>query len=367
VTGLLVLLGACVTLTTLTAMGPQEAAWLMWDRVIKIMLGLVLTSVLLTDRWRVHALVWLIVISLGFYGVKGGIFTVITGGVFIVLGPPDSMIGDRNHLSVALLFAIPLMNYLRQNSRHAVTRGGLVFAMATTLFAVVGSQSRGGLIALAATSFMLWMRSRGKLLSGIVIAFGVAMAVLFMPESWVARMETIQTFDQDNSARARLRIWEIALMLAFLRPWTGVGFKGTYYRQVTDLVAPGDTARAVHSIWLEVLAEHGFPTFFVWLAALLAGVFYSLRVTRLARGRPDLRWAYDLARMAQVSVVAYCTGGSFLSLSYWDCFWTLMVILGAVHALVVAAVQAEAMPMRTMPLWSRDRQPVAAERQMARS
>lgn len=76
----------------------------------------------------------------------------MTGGAFIVVGPPDSMIGDRNHLAVALLFAIPLMNYLRQQSSHPIVRWGLVLGMASTPTAVVGSQSRGALIGLAATA-----------------------------------------------------------------------------------------------------------------------------------------------------------------------------------------------------------------------
>ena len=49
-----------------------------------------------------------------------------------------------------MLVSLPLMNYLRLESRHAIIRYGLLAAMALTLFAVVGSYSRGALLALAA-------------------------------------------------------------------------------------------------------------------------------------------------------------------------------------------------------------------------
>jgi putative inorganic carbon (HCO3(-)) transporter len=338
VTGLLLLLGLCVTVTSYTALGPPESVWLKWNRTFKSLIGLLLTAQLLTTRWRIHALIWLIVISLGFYGVKGGIFTVNSGGAYIVLGPPDSMIGDRNHLSTALLFAIPLMNYLRQHSRHRVTRIGLVAAMVCTLFAVVGSQSRGALVGLAATAVMLWLRSNGKIVSGIAICLGIAAAVMFMPDSWMERMNTIQDYQEDGSAMGRITIWRVALQLALMRPLVGAGFEGMYRQNIVNMVDPTVQSRATHSIWLEVLGEHGFPTFFVWLGAMIAGAVYSLRITKLARGRDDLRWAYDLSRMSQVSMVAYAVGGSFLSLSYWDCFWTLMVVIAATHALVTQAV-----------------------------
>lgn len=364
---LLVVLGLCFTLTSFAALAPPEAVWAKWDGIIKMLVGLALTSLLLTDRWRIHAMIWLIVISLGYFGVKGGIFTLMTGGAFIVVGPPDSMIGDRNHLAVALLFAIPLMNYLRQQSSHPIVRWGLVLGMASTLMAVVGSQSRGALIGLAATAGVLWLRSPGKIVSGIAIVAALAAAVAFMPDSWVERMNTIQDYNADASAMGRITIWRVAIQLALMRPLTGGGFLGMYFQHIVNQIDPAVEARATHSIWLEVLGEHGFPTFFVWVAVLLAGVLASLRIVRLANGRPDLRWAYDLARMAQVSIVAYCIGGSFLSLSYWDCFWTLMVVLGATQALVVAAVREEGPRRRnaTSASWSGGARAAPAGRQAA--
>ncbi|WP_144299631.1 putative O-glycosylation ligase, exosortase A system-associated [Elioraea rosea] len=341
VTVLLVVFAFCITVTSLVAIGPSAQVWEGWNRTIKVLAGLLLTASLLTERRRVDALVWLMVIAIGFYGVKGGIFTAVTGGGFIVLGPPDSMIEDRNHLAVALLVTLPLMNYLRMQARHLPVRQGLAAAMAATLLAAIGSQSRGALIALAATAGMFWLRSRGKITSGIVLAVGLAAAIAFMPESWVERMRSIQNYEQDGSAMGRLTIWMAAFALALARPLVGGGFHAIYNQGIVNMVAPGIRARATHSIWFEVMADHGFPTFFVWVGIIVAGLWYSRRICRMAKDQPALRWAYDLARMSQVSAVAYMAGGSFLSLSYWDFFWTLMVVLGATHALVAQALRQQ--------------------------
>jgi probable O-glycosylation ligase (exosortase A-associated) len=353
VTVLLVAFLACITVSSFAALAPPPVVWRMWEFVLKIILGLLLTAALLTDRWRIHALVWLMVISLGYFGVRGGVFTLITGGGYIVFGPPETMITDRNALAVGLLVTLPLMNYLRMASPYKVVRWGLVAAMVLTLFAVVGSQSRGALLGLAATALVFWLRSSAKLVSGIAIAVAVAGAVAFMPASWTERMHTIETYQEDQSAMGRLKIWKAAFALAVERPLVGAGFRAVYQQDIVDRVATDTMARADHSIWFEVLGEHGFIGFAVWLGILLAGVFYSFRIVSLARDRPDLHWARDLARMAQVSIVAYAAGGSFLSLGYWDLFWTILVIVAATHAVVAQAVGQERPLRRAAPAVAR--------------
>lgn len=338
----LLLFAVVITVSSAVAIVPAASVWPKWERTIKTIIGLLLAAALLTDRRRVHALIWLMAISLGYYGVKGGIFTLMTGGGFIVLGPPETMIQDRNDLATALLVSLPLMNYLRLYSRHRLVRIGLVLAMATTLFSVLGSQSRGALIALAATAVMLWLRSRGKFASGIVIAIGVVAAIAFMPDSWVERMNTMNSYQEDGSAMGRILIWKTTLAIAAARPLTGGGFTSFYSQDIVNRFTPGTDARAAHSIWFEVIGEHGWLGFAVWLGIFAAGVWYSLRIIRLAQGRPGLGWAVDLARMSQVSMVAYAVGGTFLSLSYWDFFWALMLVQAAVHALVVQALAAPA-------------------------
>ena len=345
VTILLMALMALFTLTTLTGLGTPDPAWAKWDRSIKVIIGLLLTAALLTDRRRLHALLWLMVIALGYYGVRSGIFTLMTGGSFRVHGPELTMIADNNHVGAAMLVSLPVMNYLRLQSRHRLIRLGLTVAMGLTVFGIVGTYSRGALLGLGATAAMAWWRGRHKLVSGVVIAACVAGAITFMPEKWVDRMNTINTYEEDASATTRLKLWEVSFRLALDRPLVGSGFWGPYTREAVDRVMPGGPARAVHSIWFEVLGEHGFPTFFVWLGLTVAGIWYSFRLIRLARGHPRLAWAGDLGRAAQVCIVAYCVSGTFLSLGYWDYYWTLLIVLPAACTLAQRSLeQKEAAP-----------------------
>lgn len=349
VTALVLALMLCITITSVAALGPPAAVWDKWSRVFKVLLVLLLTAWLLTDRRRIHALVWIMVIAIGYYGVRAGVFSIMTAGAFRVYGPPQTMIADNNHVAAAMLVSLPLMNYLRLQSRHAAVRWGLAAAMALTLLATVTSYSRGALLGLAAVALAMLARSRSKFTTGAALAVCVAGAISFMPAQWADRMNSISAYEEDQSATTRLVLWEVSLKLALDRPLVGSGFHGPYTREVVDRVAPGGPARAVHSIWFETMGEHGFPTFAVWLGLTVAGLYYSVRLTRLARDRPDLTWAGDLGRMAQVSMVAYVVSGTFLSLSYWDFYWTLMVVVGAAHAVAAQTVAAVAGPRGAAP------------------
>jgi probable O-glycosylation ligase (exosortase A-associated) len=341
VTVLIILFLVLISISSFFAMAPPSTVYQKWDLTFKAFLFLLVTASLLTSHDRVHALVWIMVVSLAFFGIKGGAFTIIGGGVNKVYGPSNSIIADNNHLATALLVALPLMNYLRLESKHAIIRLGLAVTMVLTLFSVVGSYSRGALLALGAMSFFLWLKTNNKLLSGIVIFVLLAGVIAFMPETWVERMHSIENYQQDGSAIGRLNIWYASWVMAKSRVF-GSGFLGPYTQNVVDHFVSGVAARAVHSIWFEVLGEHGFLTFSVWAGIIVAGAVYARRIVKIARDVPGLEWAVNFAKMAQVSTVAYCVGGSFLSLSYWDYYFTIVVAVGAVYQQVKVALEQQA-------------------------
>ncbi|MBN9562396.1 MAG: putative O-glycosylation ligase, exosortase A system-associated [Alphaproteobacteria bacterium] len=323
-----------ITLTSMVALAPFDLVMTKWEAVSKVFFFLLVTAALLTDRYRIHALLWVMVISLGYYGVKGGGFTLLTGGGGRVLGPPSSMIADNNHLAAGLLVTLPIINYLRMQSAHRIVRTGLLAGMILTLFGVIGSYSRGALIGLTAVSFVLWLRSSNKIVTGTVIVVAVVAAVSVMPQEWQDRMWTLQDAQATDSGQSRLAIWHAAWNIAVHRPLVGGGFLSTYTQSVIDDYAPGTVPRAVHSIWFETLGENGFPTFFVWLAISGVAILNTFAIQRESKRIPELQWCRDLARMAQVSIVAYMTAGTFLSLSYWDFYFTFLVVIAATRMLV---------------------------------
>src|SRR5678815_1023026 len=98
-----------MTITTIFAIVPSHS-WELWNRVVKVMLLGLLVPMLMSTQRRIHALVWVIAMCLGYFGVKGGLFTMLTGSGGHVVGPPDSQLIDNNNLALALCMSLPLMN-----------------------------------------------------------------------------------------------------------------------------------------------------------------------------------------------------------------------------------------------------------------
>jgi probable O-glycosylation ligase (exosortase A-associated) len=338
---LLIAFIVATTLTSLVALAPGDAVFGKWSLVTKIFVVLIMTLLLTDEKERVHALIWVIVLSVGFYGVKGGAFSILTGGGHRVFGPEGTMINDNNSLAAALLMILPLVYYIRLQSKHEIIRLGCILAMVLIFFSILGSHSRGALVGIVCVSGYLWLKTQNKLVSGVAIGLLALMGLAFMPEHWWGRMATISTYaDTQDLHNNRLVLWSTGWKLALARPFTGVGFMGPYFVSVVWNYVPGAAARSLHSIYFELMAEHGFPTFMIWLGLSIVGVRNARHIIRVSRGLPDLKWASDLARMVQVSIIAYLVTGAFLPLSYLDSYFTILVALAAARIIVDDTVRA---------------------------
>ncbi len=313
-------------LTTFYAVVP-DSAWIKWQEFAKVLVMVFVTLILVNSRERMHWLVWMVVVSLGFYGVKGGLFTILQGGVNHVLGPPSSFIADNNALALALCMTLPLMRYLQLHSARKFVRIGLIMSMLLTGVAVLGTYSRGGLIALAVVSAALFLKSRGRFaVVLIVVAVGLT-AYNFMPPQWTERMGTLQDAKQTDSGETRIQSYKFAANVALHRPLSGGGFNVYQSNSMWQKYGPEDaTPRAIHSIYFRVLGEQGFPGLLLFLGLLFVSWRTCSRVRKQTRQIPEKKWAFDLASMLQVSLVAFMAGGAFLPMTYFDLTYQLMAL-----------------------------------------
>jgi len=267
-------------------------------------------------------------VSLGFYGVKGGLWTLLSGGVNRVYGPAGGFIGGNNEIGLALLMTAPLIWFLAQHATRPQVRQALYLAVGLTLVAVVGTHSRGAFLGLLVMGLMLFIKARHKWLPALLALGFMALLPVFAPQSWFDRMHTIGAYEQDNSAMGRIGAWHKAVEIAGER-LTGGGFEVLVHSYKHD----------AHSIYFEVLAEHGYIGLLLFLA-LLALAWRRARVIRVRAARdPGQQWAGDLAAMVQVSLAGYMTAGAFLGLAYFDFFYLLLALLVCLDAEMLRAQQ----------------------------
>ena len=101
-----------------------------------------------------------------------------------------------------------------------------------------------------------------------------------------------------------------------------------YTGDVFALYAPNPLdVHAAHSIYFMVLGEHGFIGLFLflllWFLVWLSAGHLRVQGQRL----PQTQWLSHLGAMCQVSLAGYAVGGAFLSLSYYDLPYNILILV----------------------------------------
>ena len=340
----LLALWAWVTITSFFAIH-SDLAWDKWQQVSKILLMTLATMMICRDAGRLRYLAWTIAGSLGFYGVKSGLDAILSGFSGSFSYPADSFIADSNDLALALDMILPVLWFMVRAATRRWARYALRVAFGLTVLGILTTYSRGGFIGLCVVLIFMFTKSRTKALSFALLLLAGVLAAFVVPDTFVSRIETIASYDQDQSAQARLKAWSLATQVALDSPIFGGGFR-TFEQDVWEQYYP-DTERAIvaHSIYFQTLAEHGFVGVGIF-AALLIATYLGLRRVRKRATESDQTMLANLAAALQASLVGYMVAGAFLSRADFDLFYSVVAMSAAMQAVLAqsAGGEAEAAP-----------------------
>jgi putative inorganic carbon (hco3(-)) transporter len=362
---------AWMGLSTYYALMP-DLAQAQYIKIIKIQFTTFLTIMLMNTKHRLNLLLGVIVFSIAFFGVKGGIFTILRGGEHKVWGPPGGFIEDNNSLAVALLMILPLMHYLRMQLPRVWQRRAMLAAMLLTGLAALGTYSRGAMIAGAAMVLFFFLKSDKKLPAAVGMLLVVPALVLFMPEQWSSRISTILQSSElsgtewseatgwpapiesrdrlhfwpvDTSAAGRINAWNYSINVANAR-LTGAGLESWKVAPFAVYAPIPEDQHAAHSIYFSVLADHGWVGLFLFLMIGVLMWRNASWVSRQCEKIPELKWLSLLCRMMQVGTIAYASGGAFLSMSYFDLYWHFVSITVIARRIVEQHLEAQTLSAR---------------------
>jgi len=347
-TGAVIVLLLFIAWMTVTAFFAQEStlAWLEWNRVMKTMLMVAITILIVRTINDVKAFAVVVALAIGFWGFKGGVFTVLSGGHSRVMGPGGSYITDNNTLALALVTVLPLLVFLISFATTKWLKRGAIALALLTAIAAVGSYSRGAMLGGVAMLFFLWLKSHSKVTTGVALLLAAPLIFAVMPEQWTGRMGSIDNYQEDESAMGRLNSWRFAINVANNLPLGG-GFNVFTPRMFQVYAPEPQRFHVAHSIYFQVLGDHGYVGLLLFLLLFLCAWRTGKRVIRHCGEQPELAWAAKLARMCQVSIIGFMTAGAFLSMPYYDLIYYIIAILVTLEkALVIAPQPDNIWPMR---------------------
>jgi putative inorganic carbon (HCO3(-)) transporter len=343
-------------LTTLSAWYPDEA-WLTFTKFSKILLMTFVTICLVQDRTKLRYALLVAALSVGYYGLKGGIWSSLEGGTGgMVLGPTGSFIEDNNGLALALNMSLPILFYLGKEEQRKWLRGLLYATFVCTVLAVVFTYSRAGFLGLVVVLLMMLARSRRKFSTAALMGVVLLATLPFIPTRWFDRMNTIADYEKDRSSMSRIYAWKIGWQIALDSPITGGGFNvfgndaiwAKYAPEFYFDIGKEATNRTpnAHSIYFLVLGEHGFIGFFLFVGLIVSTLVSLRRSRRAARAAPDGSWLVNYSYMMEASICGFLVTGTFQNLAYFDFFYFLVGTTVVLNRLSVMAFR-ESSPVAT--------------------
>lgn len=345
------------TLSSVFNITHGDVVWEEWGKFVKVLVFPFFIIPLINSENRIKALLFAIVLSLGFHGVSGGLKFILSLGAHRVWGPPNSIIGDNNHFALAIVVSMPILYFLATQTENRLLKLIIGFAALVQLATVMGTNSRGGFIGVLALAFFAFSRTKNKLSFALFTVVIASSAIFLAPQNYFDRIETIQSADDDVSFMGRVIAWKQSTLIALDHPLLGGGFHAVqdlnvwlYYANIfgrLDFIPtpfPNDyRAFAAHSIYFQVLGDMGFLALGVFISLFVVAWRNTVYVIKNAENRPSLAWNRNLAKTIQYCLVPYMVSGAALNMAYFD----LLYIILALAATLRQQVQASLLQSRT--------------------
>lgn len=364
VTTAMMLLWGWLLVTCLTA-GHRDAAFEKFTDITKVMLIALITVVLVTDRDRFRITMTVIGFSLGFLGLKYGVYGVLRGGVHFTRGV-GGMIGDNNDFALALNMALPLVVFVAMQARNRWVHLGALALIPMMAVTVVFTHSRGGFLSLAALTLFMVVDSRRKVPALVLVAALALVGSVVVPQSFYERIASIGSYQSDASSMGRLNAWRASFHMANDYPITGVGLDNFLYEFVYYAPDPEDI-HVAHNTWLQVLAETGYTGLILYVG-LFGATWWTLWRVRLRAKASGTRWAHDAARCLSATLVAFMVGGTFLNRAHFDLIYHVMAMCAALDRILEWEIRqrlaAEDEPTAAEPADESHRESRAADREV---
>jgi probable O-glycosylation ligase (exosortase A-associated) len=344
---LLIIFSIVITLTTNFAM-VQPEAWVKWDWAIKGVVFAALLGQFTKTRQEFEAAVLVMIAASSHQILSYAIKTALGGGGYEVdlgvLGYMTVGLGESSALSVYCACLLPILSAFSRHSiiiknnrwRHWTAR----IIMLCCILAPAGTFARTALLSLGVSIFGLVFRRSLAMKVSIFIAFAAVLAISDIADTqWGKRMSTTASFKQDTSAMGRVAVWYWTIDFIKEKPFGGGFLVDRTNRFTVDI----DTAegagtgqlevygKAFHSIYFEVLGEHGWPGFVLYFWIVLISITRLFRVWRAAKNTPEAIWEREMAYAFLVSWIALLVGGAFIGIAFMQFMFLMMVFSNSIY------------------------------------
>jgi len=246
-----------------------------------------------------------------------------------------SVLGDPNDLALVLMFpvAFAISLVLTKDIGRYTRMLGLI-STPVLFFAVIATQSRGGLLGILAIFAVYGYRHIKSKALFIILGLIATLALFIMAgisdrASGGAAEEGI-----DASAMGRIYAWEAGFGMAVHNPITGVGINNFYSNYYFYSPHWDGLNHAVHSTWFGVLAETGFLGLFIflWIIYLLVKTAYHSLITIESSIQKVDPAIHATSQAVLAGLIGTIVSATFLTQGFtWPIYILLALVISVAH------------------------------------
>lgn len=338
---------AMLAMTAYIAWAVASVAWAQDASQVKTLSTRLLTEVLvllavgifLQRPRQLRWLAWTILSAATIATVIGLLFS------FQLEGRAIGTFRDPNEYAASLVPALALGYVLIDDASSRVQASVAALMSAICAYGLIGSQSRGGLLAAITVGGVLFVTSRGRerfRLVGVgLVGICFLVAVLFVTAAGQGLLDRVSS--TDTSGRSDL--WKVAMKQFEAQPLTGVGLGN--YPVVSKEYLDNDIhhrelflgePRTTHNVTLELMAELGIPGVVFFYTLVISSMMAAYRTMRQGRADPTVNWSVPYARATLASICGLVVAGIFISGQYQELLWVMMGVSFALSGIVARRV-----------------------------
>jgi putative inorganic carbon (hco3(-)) transporter len=271
-------------------------------------------------------LVYTFVISEVMLGGRFGAFGLMGGGA--MLNQNYGHLYDNNELALAIVMLIPICWQARAMMTRPWVRMVVLATVGLSSAAVILSNSRGGSLALGMIFLCVILRSRRKVAALVAVVLIIGPTIYLVQDRYFARMATIKSYEDEESAATRVQVWGAALKMWQDNPVFGVGFGNRNFAvRVGRYLNRPDLIIVAHNSYIQMLVDSGIFAFLIYCGLLFGAIFW---LGRSARFWQVANPGWERIPIAfQTSLLGYAAGATFYSHQRYDLLYILVMTTAA--------------------------------------
>ena len=264
-----------------------------------------------------------------------------------------------NYLGIAVATTLPFTAGLLVRSRSFVQSFLLVTTFATSVWMVVLTSSRGGLLGVILSLALTWalvLRDsfRARVL-GVLLVVAMVGAVVLAPAVFWDRISTLWSKDyattSANVASSSAVFSEMQRKALFWRsidytlgnPVFGLGM-GNFAIASGTFTGNSQEWKGTHNTYTQVSSEGGIPALVLFAMLMLSSLKGLNRVARSADGDPSKEELVFFARTTSVSLYAFIFSAIFAHLAFEAHMYYLIAISVALQTVLARSEKAALAP-----------------------